>query len=358
MTSGSISIRSLKKSYGNARGVENISLEIQSGEFFTLLGASGSGKTTLLRLIGGFEKPDQGEIWIGDQNVTQTSAYRRNVHTVFQDYALFPHLTVRDNVAFALDIKRIGASEQKQKIDEALQLVGLSGFSERKPSQLSGGQQQRVALARAIVDRPAVLLLDEPLSALDAKIRQELRESLKQLQRSTRITFLYVTHDQEEALILSDRLAVMQNGFLQQVGTPVDIYEQPINGYVARFIGKTNFITGKLKQMQNSYGTIQIDSLNFQGHLTTSLNLESDVQLMIRPENVQITSQQLPHSLSGKIVQAHYLGATTEYLIITQLGPFRVLEIRQRGTPSHTEGANVFLSWNSENARIYPTGNL
>ncbi|MBX7157191.1 MAG: ABC transporter ATP-binding protein [Verrucomicrobiae bacterium] len=353
LDSSTISLRNVKKFYANTRGADNINLEIKSGEFFTLLGASGSGKTTLLRLIGGFEKPDDGEIWIGKKNVTRFPAYRRNVHTVFQDYALFPHLTVRDNVAFALDIKRFSVAEQKQKVDEALQLVGLSTFAQRKPSQLSGGQQQRVALARAIVDRPAVLLLDEPLSALDAKIRQELRENLKQLQRETRITFLYVTHDQEEALVLSDRLAVMQNGFLLQVGTPVEIYEQPANAYVAKFIGKTNFITGKLKKIQNFYGTVQTDSLNFQGHLTTAMPLETPAQLMVRPENIQITSQESPNSLSGQIIQSHYLGATTEYLIKTSLGLFRVLEIRQRGAILHAEKANVFISWNSDNARIY-----
>ena len=355
--SGSISIRNIKKFYGSARGAENINLEIKSGEFFTLLGASGSGKTTLLRLIGGFEKSDQGEIWIGNQNVTHIPAYRRKVHTVFQDYALFPHLTVRDNVAFALNIKRLNTAEQKQKVNEALQLVGLSTFAQRKPSQLSGGQQQRVALARAIVDRPAVLLLDEPLSALDAKIRHELRENLKQLQRETRITFLYVTHDQEEALVLSDRIAVMQNGFLLQVGSPVEIYEQPTNSYVARFIGKTNFITGKLKQIQTSHGTVQTDTLSFQGHLTTSLALESEVQLMVRPENVQITSNQSANLLAGRVVQAHYLGATTEYLITTSLGLFRVLEIRKRGAPIYAEGTTIFLIWDSDNARIYPSEN-
>ena len=223
-----VRLENVSKTYGKVSAINRISLTVQQGEFFTLLGASGSGKTTLLQLIGGFQSPDTGCIWIGGEDVSRLPAYRRNVHTVFQDYALFPHMSVFENVGYALKAKKSPLDELEKQVKEALQLVRLTEMSDRLPDRLSGGQRQRVALARAIVDRPDVLLLDEPLSALDAKIRVELREELKQLQRQTGITFIYITHDQEEALALSDRIAVMREGQLLQVGTPLKGRRSPI----------------------------------------------------------------------------------------------------------------------------------
>ena len=217
-------------------------LEIAEGEFFTMLGPSGSGKTTLLRLIAGFERPDSGRVELGGQDVTRQPPYARDVNTVFQDYALFPHMTVLENVAYGLRVKRVGKAERQRRAEAALGIVRLSGLSGRKPVQLSGGQRQRVALARAMVNEPEVLLLDEPLGALDAKLRQEMQLELKRIQREVGITFVYVTHDQEEALTMSDRLAVFNQGHIEQLGTPVEVYEQPATEFVAGFIGISNLL--------------------------------------------------------------------------------------------------------------------
>ncbi|MDV2990665.1 MAG: Spermidine/putrescine import ATP-binding protein PotA [Chroococcidiopsis sp. SAG 2025] len=253
-----VALENVSKIYSKVQAVQSVSLDVQQGEFFTLLGASGSGKTTLLRLIGGFETPDTGCIYIGGKDVSRLPAYKRNVHTVFQDYALFPHLSVFENVGYALQAKRSPVAEISQRVTEALKLVQLAEMAQRLPSQLSGGQKQRVALARAIVDRPDVLLLDEPLSALDAKIRMELRQELKQLQRQTGISFIYITHDQEEALALSDRVAILKSGKLLQVGTPLEVYEQPADLYVAEFIGRANFLDGVLLSVDGQRGRVQI----------------------------------------------------------------------------------------------------
>lgn len=352
--SGTVSIRGVSRFYGSVCGVENLSLEIEAGEFFTLLGASGSGKTTMLRLIGGFEQATTGRIFIGGRDETDLRAYRRNVHTVFQDYALFPHLTVSDNVAFALDLKRTPKSEIQAKVESALALVDLAGFGSRLPTQLSGGQQQRVALARALVDRPAVLLLDEPLSALDAKIRAELREGLKRLQRETGITFIYVTHDQEEALTLSDRLAVMSRGHVLQVGTPIEVYEQPADLYVAEFIGKANFVRGTLTGLDGKRAFVQAESHSFSGTIAgAGLSTGKAVRLMVRPENVHLSPDNRD-GLPATVSQVNYLGPATEYLLESPLGMFRALEIRRMRSATHPEGAKIALSWAPEEALVYP----
>ena len=348
-----VSIRGVSRSFGKVRAVDDLNLEILPGEFFTLLGASGSGKTTMLRLIAGFEKPDTGRMFIGGQDETELRAYRRNVHTVFQDYALFPHLTVHENVSFALDLKKTPRAEISSKVESVLELVGLGGFGDRMPSQLSGGQQQRVALARAVIDRPAVLLLDEPLSALDAKIRAELRESLKRLQRETRITFVYVTHDQEEALILSDRLAVMRAGRVLQVGTPMEVYEKPADLYVAEFIGKANFVKGTLQKIDSSCAVVQAGAQVVQGKAVSPISLGAAVRLMLRPENVQLAPEG-SGGIAGTIYQVSYLGPATEYLVQCDLGLFRVLELRRVGSVPYPEGARLALSWRCEEALVYP----
>jgi putative spermidine/putrescine transport system ATP-binding protein len=232
----------VRKSYGRVVAADGIDLEIAEGEFFTMLGPSGSGKTTLLRVIAGFERPDSGTVELAGTDVTRQPPYARNVNTVFQDYALFPHMTVIENVEYGLKIRKVPKAERRRKAEQMLDLVRLSGLGGRKPVQLSGGQRQRVALARAIVNEPEVLLLDEPLGALDLKLRQEMQSELKRIQQEVGITFVYVTHDQEEALTMSDRLAVMNAGQIEQVGTPIEVYEQPATEFVAGFIGVSNLI--------------------------------------------------------------------------------------------------------------------
>jgi putative spermidine/putrescine transport system ATP-binding protein len=237
-----IDLVGLSKRYGAVAAVDDVSLAIGRGEFFTMLGPSGSGKTTTLRLIAGFEQPDAGRVELGGEDVTGRPPYARDVNTVFQDYALFPHMTVAANVEYGLRIRKVGGSERRSRAQEALALVRLEGLGARKPAQLSGGQRQRVALARAIVNRPRVLLLDEPLGALDLKLRQEMQSELKRIQREVGITFVYVTHDQEEALTMSDRLAVFNAGRVEQVGAPAEVYERPANEFVAGFVGTSNVV--------------------------------------------------------------------------------------------------------------------
>jgi len=237
-----IRLRGLVKRFGDVTAVNSVDLDIERGEFFTMLGPSGSGKTTTLRMIAGFERPDEGSIELDGRDVAHLPPYDRPVNTVFQDYALFPHMTVRQNVEYGLTVKRVPKEERRARAVEALQMVQLSGFDDRKPSQLSGGQRQRVALARAIVNRPRVLLLDEPLGALDLKLRQEMQIELKQIQQEVGITFVYVTHDQEEALTMSDRIAVFNHGRIEQVGPPAEVYEHPRSEFIAGFVGVSNVV--------------------------------------------------------------------------------------------------------------------
>jgi spermidine/putrescine transport system ATP-binding protein len=278
------------------------------------------------------------------------------VHTVFQDYALFPHLSVYENVAFPLRLKHMPRKALREQVDHALSTVQLAGFASRKPSQLSGGQQQRVALARAIVDRPAVLLLDEPLSALDAKIRAELREELKSLQRQIGITFVYVTHDQEEALTMSDRLAVMRGGQVLQVGTPTDLYERPADLFVASFLGKANFLTGRLESTEGRRCRIDLDggrTAEAACLLNVTLSPGQPVRVMVRPENLRLIPP-AAGTRPGTIRQASYLGHATEYLIASGPDTFRALELRRRGETPKAEGAEVGIGWNWEEALVYP----
>jgi putative spermidine/putrescine transport system ATP-binding protein len=291
-----VALRGVRKTYGDSVAVENIDLEIATGEFFTFLGPSGSGKTTTLRLIAGFELPDAGSIELDGKDVARLPAYKRDVNTVFQDYALFPHMTLRENVAYGLRAKKTPAAEAARKADEALAMVRLDAFASRKPAQLSGGQRQRVALARAIVNRPRVLLLDEPLGALDLKLRHQMQQELKTLQVQTGITFLYVTHDQDEALTMSDRVAVFNQGRIEQIGTPFELYENPASAFVADFVGVSNLV--------HHEGAVFI----------------------LRPEKVTLLRQgaAIPDGLAGSaatVTAASYLGMFTRYHITLAEGP-------------------------------------
>lgn len=280
-----IEFRNVSKSFDETRVLKQIDFEIETGKFYTLLGPSGCGKTTILRLIAGFSQPTAGDILFNGEKINDKAANQRQVNTIFQDYALFPHLNVEQNIAFGLEIRKVGKKEIAVKIEEALRLVQLSGYGKREISELSGGQKQRVAIARAIVNEPKVLLLDEPLSALDHKLRKEMQGQLRDLQRRLGITFIFVTHDQEEALAMSDQIFVMNAGRILQSGTPVDIYDEPINHFVADFIGESNIIPGKMKA----------DYLvNFDGHdfkcVDAGMKSNEAVEVVIRPEDLDITT--------------------------------------------------------------------
>lgn len=316
-----IELRNLAKTYNRQTILKDLNLDIKQGEFLTLLGPSGCGKTTILRLISGFETPSDGAIWINGQNVVGTPPHLRHVNTVFQSYALFPHMTIFDNVAFGLQCKKLSAKEIEPRVQEALSLVKLSDFANRKPSELSGGQQQRVALARAVVNRPLVLLLDEPLSALDYRLRKTMQIELKQLQRQLGITFIFVTHDQEEALSMSDRVVVLHQGDIQQIGTPREVYEAPRNLTVARFIGEVNIFNTTIENSDENTFTV-----NLMGRERLLKRLPSHpfkngdpIHLLIRPEDIRVWAQSEitdPNAmLPGKVEEVIYKGTTVDLIV-------------------------------------------
>ena len=311
-----ITLRGVTKRYGGHVALKPIELEIAEGEFFCLLGPSGCGKTTTLNLIGGFIAPTAGEIFIRDERVDRLPPHRRSVNTVFQSYALFPHMTVRDNVGFGLKMARVPSGESAGRIEEALGLVGLETFGERLPTQLSGGQQQRVAVARALVNRPAVLLLDEPLGALDLKLRKRLQVELTQIHRDVGTTFVYVTHDQEEAMSMSTRMAVLNDGRIEQIGTPSEIYYKPNSRFVADFIGESNFLDVDTGPASQGSGVVHLaDGRGVP--CNTSAGATGRLTLMIRPEAIHVSDpQDAPEtSLKGKIVQTSFLGSQTRIAV-------------------------------------------
>jgi len=306
-----VHVSGLRKRYGDVVALAGVDLVIGAGEFFTLLGPSGSGKTTLLRLIAGFERPDAGRIELGGSDVTRVPPYARNVNTVFQDYALFPHMTVGQNIEYGLRVRRVPRADRREKVDRALRMVQLSGLGDRKPAQLSGGQRQRVALARAIVNEPQVLLLDEPLGALDFKLRQEMQIELQHVQREVGITFVYVTHDQEEALAMSDRIAVLSNGRIEQIGTPLEVYERPQTDFVAGFIGISNLIERDGR------------------HMT------------IRPEKIRLLAEgeEPPPGArveTGRIRDVVYVGVLTRYIVDLDAGGELVVARQNEQAPAAT----------------------
>ena len=325
---GLIQIRALAKSFDNVKAVDGVDLDINAGEFLTLLGPSGSGKTTVLRMIAGFETPDKGSIFLNGKDITNLPAYERDVNTVFQDYALFPHMDVITNIEYGLKVKGIDKKERQQKALVALEQVRLSGYENRKPSQLSGGQRQRVALARALVNRPSVLLLDEPLGALDLKLRQQMQIELKQLQREVGITFIFVTHDQEEALTMSDRIAVFDKGRIQQIDKPSAIYEKPQNRFVADFVGVSNLISGSAAQ----------SILGKTGTYT------------VRPEKISLGSAGAnARTTTGVIKEVEYLGPATRFLVELDAG-ISLVALRQNTVESSLDvealrNTKTTLSW-------------
>lgn len=320
-TESALDVRQVVKVFGSGknevRALNNVSVNIQSNEFFTLLGPSGCGKTTLLRLTAGFEQPTSGEIFLFGQEIENLPPHHRPVNTVFQHYSLFPHMTVAENIGFGLRMLKWSKADSDARVKETLKLVKMEDYAERRTNQLSGGQQQRIALARALAPRPKVLLLDEPLSALDLKLRQAMREELKNLQRETGITFVFVTHDQEEALTMSDRIAVMSAGQIQQIGTPFDIYECPLNRFVADFIGDTNFLSASITAIDGQSAQCHVSGeLTFTVPLVGQRSVGDQVTLALRPEKIKVhakDSATTTGSHSATIQKATYLGTDTTY---------------------------------------------
>jgi len=333
MAGGEVVLVDLVKRFADVTAVAGINLDMPPGEFFSLLGPSGCGKTTTLRCIAGFERPDEGQILLDGVDMAQTPPHKRNVNTVFQNYALFPHLTVADNVGFGLRYKDVSKADAKRKISEALALVRLEGYETRRPSQLSGGQQQRVALARALILGPSVLLLDEPLGALDAKLRKALQIELKSLQQEVGITFIYVTHDQEEALTMSDRLAVMSNGRVEQVGTPSEVYEEPATAYVADFLGVSNLMDARVTGA-DAAGRARVELGDSELTATRGdVHARGPVKVTIRPERVQLEDQGSTgeNRIPAMVERVVYVGSTLQVIVHLAPGPTLQVWIQNAG---------------------------
>jgi putative spermidine/putrescine transport system ATP-binding protein len=345
MAAGDPAVRlaQVQKRFGDFVAVDGVDLEIGQGEFFSMLGPSGSGKTTCLRMIAGFEAPTSGRVYLKDRDVTDLAPYERDVNTVFQDYALFPHMTVAENVGYGLRVRKVPRSDRGARVADAMRMVQLKGFDDRKPAQLSGGQRQRVALARALVNRPSVLLLDEPLGALDLKLRQEMQIELKTIQQEVGLTFVYVTHDQEEALTMSDRLAVMNHGRIEQIGPPSEVYERPATSFVAGFVGVSNTLSGAAARAVTG----------------------SDQAVTIRPEKIHLLDPAaVPShgevSATGTVNDVVYLGAVTRYIVNLDVGGVLVVLQQNLRTSSmqvrEVKGRSVVLAWDPAHSRVIAEG--
>jgi spermidine/putrescine transport system ATP-binding protein len=337
------------KRFDDVLAVDDLSLDVESGSFFALLGPSGCGKTTTLRMIGGFEQPTEGQILLGDRDVSGLPPYKRDVNTVFQSYALFPHLSVFDNVAFGLRRRAVRGEMLSGRVREMLKIVGLAGMEKRKPRQLSGGQQQRVALARALVNKPRVLLLDEPLGALDLKLRKQMQLELKAIQHDVGITFIHVTHDQEEAMTMADRIAVMNQGRIEQLGAPTELYETPATAYVAGFLGASNLISGIVSgsdTVRLRHGPeVRVRPQALQGRT-------GEVAVGIRPEKIEL-GEGHENVLGGTVVEQAYVGVATQYIVETECG--RLTVYRQNASPGvngAAPGQRLTLSWSPESTFV------
>ncbi|MFL8991479.1 ABC transporter ATP-binding protein [Pseudomonas sp. QLc11A] len=353
-----VSLRNLNKHYGDFAAVDNISLDIKDGEFLTFLGSSGSGKSTTLSMLAGFETPSSGEILVNGQSLVNVPPHKRDIGMVFQRYSLFPHLSVRDNIAFPLTIRKLAAAERERRVDAMLKLVQLEQFAHRRPSQLSGGQQQRVAIARALVYEPRILLMDEPLGALDKKLREDLQDELRQLHRRLGITIVYVTHDQEEAMRLSQRIAIFSHGKIVGLGSGYDLYQNPPNAFVASFLGNSNFL--KLKAQGNAVATFEGQPLSIR--LTASLQTDQDVLLMVRPEkalalsNEQALAEPLAagwNEVSAKVVEVLFLGESQTCSVITAGGTSMTVKALSAAGMPLKAGDPVRVRWATADACVY-----
>ena len=349
-----IRLSRLTKRFGDVRAVDDISLDIRSGEFFSLLGPSGCGKTTTLRMLGGFELPSTGRIELRGVDVTMAPPDKRPVNMVFQHYALFPHLNVGENIAFGLRRRKVAGDEIRRRVGEALELVDLAGYDGRRTNQLSGGQQQRIALARALVNRPNVLLLDEPLGALDLKLRKSLQLELKRIQVEVGITFVYVTHDQEEALTMSDRIAVMQHGKVEQVGVPEELYERPANRFVADFMGTINLLRGRVETIDGSFARVRLDAGDScLARAVGGVIAGAEVELSIRPEAIVISAPGAggPDSIEGRVQQVAYLGPNVQYQVHSRAGAI-VIALAPKTGRRFSAGENVEMGWAADDALV------
>ena len=344
---GDLVLNRVSKYYGDFCAVDDLSLTIPDGSFFALLGPSGCGKTTTLRMIAGLEEPTQGTIHIGDADITTQKPYRRNVNTVFQNYALFPHLTIFENVAFGL--RRRGIKDVTDEVDKALNLVELGHLAQRKPAQLPGGQQQRIAVARAIVNRPEVLLLDEPLGALDLKLRRQMQIELKRIQMEVGITFIHVTHDQEEAMTMADTIAVMNEGKIEQMGSATDLYEAPKTAFVANFLGQCNLIKGKIQSRAGGKAVITAKSHTFEVPLSRVSTESDSVLLGVRPEKLRLDDQGVNSIKGCTVIDRSFIGTSTQYLVRAPWDQeLVVFEQNDEGLHDLRVGDSVSIEWDSE----------
>ena len=353
-----VSLRNLNKYYGDFAAVDDISLDIKDGEFLTFLGSSGSGKSTTLSMLAGFETPSSGEILVNGQSLVNVPPHKRDIGMVFQRYSLFPHLSVRDNIAFPLAIRKLAPAERDRRVDAMLKLVQLEQFAHRRPSQLSGGQQQRVAIARALVYEPRILLMDEPLGALDKKLREDLQDELRQLHRRLGITIVYVTHDQEEAMRLSQRIAIFSHGKIVGLGSGFDLYQNPPNAFVASFLGNSNFL--KLKAQGNAVATFEGQSLSIR--LTAGLQADQDVLLMVRPEKaVALSVEQAAveplaagwNEVSAKVVEVLFLGESQTCSVVTSGGTSMTVKALSAAGMPLKAGDPVRVRWATADACVY-----
>jgi spermidine/putrescine ABC transporter ATP-binding subunit len=351
----SVHLVDLRKSYGDFHAVHGVSLEVRPGEFLTLLGPSGSGKTTTLLMIAGFAAPDAGDVLIGETSIVRQPPHRRNVGMVFQNYALFPHMTVADNIAYPLSVRRWDRRRIAERVAWALELVRLEGAGRKYPGQLSGGQQQRVALVRALVFEPAVLLMDEPLGALDRKLRLQMQIEIKRLQTRLGLTVVYVTHDQEEALIMSDRIAVMNHGRLVQVGTPQELYNTPVSYFVADFVGDSNFLAGTVTEVGGDHATVETaGKLRLPVWGAVSLAPGARVRVSLRPEKIALEPGAHPGGIPGIIEEAVYMGEVIRYGVRVSEPETLLVKVQTKhGAPAYGPGAAVKLEWRPEDALAF-----
>ena len=350
-TSGDLKLTGVTKRYDTFTAVDNIDLVISRGSFFALLGPSGCGKTTTLRMVAGLDQPTIGQIWIGEKDITDSKAYQRNVNTVFQSYALFPHLSILDNVTFGLRRRKV--SDYKAQAMEALELVQLAHIAKKKPGQLSGGMQQRVALARAIVNRPDVLLLDEPLGALDLKLRRQMQIELKQIQSEVGLTFVHVTHDQEEAMTMADTIAVMNSGRLEQVADPATLYERPTSTFVANFLGQSNLLKATVKSRAGATAELDVHGVNLRLTVDRLKETTKELWLGVRPEKLRLVGSTDvggidDNRLTGVVTDASFTGLATNYLVRLPWGQELMVVQQNDGARSAARGAQVTLGWAPE----------
>jgi spermidine/putrescine transport system ATP-binding protein len=353
-----IALEGVSKRFGKTAAVSGVTLAIEDGEFFSLLGPSGCGKTTTLRMIAGFEMPDEGRIVLQGRDVTAIAPSKRPLNMVFQQYALFPHMSVHDNVAFGLKVKRVPRREHGERISDILRVVALEGLERRRPQQLSGGQQQRVALARALVNRPAALLLDEPLGALDVKLRRQMQSELKRIQHELGTTFVYVTHDQEEALAMSDRIAVMNGGKVDQVGGPREIYDRPQTAFVADFIGSLNAFDVTVDEIVGGYAVARrAEGDRVVVAMETSVSAGDVLRVAVRPERVELAlaSEDVPADgsrLEGTIAEVVFLGMFTQFIVETAIGAVVSHRLADESLEPFQPGARVVLSWQADETSV------